>query len=74
MLRRRAHGSRRYTKFGKVRSKAAGQSLTIRVPGKLAKRLARGGRFRATAVATDPAGNKSKTKTIALRIQTKNAR
>jgi hypothetical protein len=73
-LRRRVRGSRRYAKFGKVRSKTARQSLTIRVPGKLAKRLARGGRFRATAVATDPAGNKSKPKTIALRIQTKNSR
>ena len=70
-VRRRVRGARRHLKVGKVSAKAALENLEIRVPGKLAKRLARGGRFRATALATDLAGNKSKPKTIGLRIQGK---
>jgi hypothetical protein len=61
----------RRVKVGKVSAGAASENVTIPVPNKLAKRLARGGRFRATALATDLAGNKSKPKTITLRIQGK---
>ena len=61
----------RFVKLGVVSPKTASEDLTIRVPAKLAKRLAKGGRFRATALATDLAGNRSKPKAITLRIQAK---
>ena len=68
-----AEGKRctRFVKLGAMSPKTAGEDLAIRVPTKLAKRLARGGKFRATALATDLAGNESKPKTIGLRIQAK---
>jgi hypothetical protein len=58
----------RYVKVGRAGAKAALENLTIGIRGKLAKRLAKGGRFRATAVATDPAGNKSKPRTLVFRV------
>jgi hypothetical protein len=58
----------RHVKIGTARAKAPRENLTIGVRGKLAKRLAKGGRFRATAVATDPAGNTSKPRTLVFRV------
>ena len=49
---------------GRVKSKKPSRSVVIRLRGKLAKRLRGGGRFRATAVATDPARNRSKPKRL----------
>jgi hypothetical protein len=57
----------RYLKVGTVRARKPGRRLTIHLPSKLAKRLA-GGRFRAAAVATDPAGNRSKPRTLTFRV------
>jgi hypothetical protein len=56
---RRGKG-RRFVKVGKVGSRKARSRLKLPIPPKLAAKLGRGGRFRATAVATDPAGNRSK--------------
>jgi len=47
-----------------LRSKKPRTSASIRVPSGLAKTLLGGGKFRATAVATDPPGNRSKRKSI----------
>ena len=58
---RRAKG-KRYAKIGKLSSRKVRSSLKLPVPPKLAAKLARGGRLRATAVATDPAGNRSRPK------------
>ena len=54
---------------GRVKSKKPSQKLTIRVRGKLAKRLDRGGRFRATAIATDLARNRSKPKRLKIALK-----
>ena len=51
---------------GRVKSKKPSQKPTIRVRGKLAKRLDRGGHFRATAIATDLARNRSKPKRLKI--------
>ena len=52
---------------GRVKSRKAARNVVIRVRGMLAKKLDAGGRFRATAVATDPAKNRSKPKRRASR-------
>ena len=54
---------------GRVKSKKPSQKLTIRVRGKLAKRLDQGGRFRATAIATDLARNRSKPKRLKIALK-----
>jgi hypothetical protein len=58
-----------YVKAGGASAKAARENLRISVRGKLARGLAKGGRFRAKAVATDPAGNKSKPRTLLFRVR-----
>lgn len=65
---RRVKGKRRIKLIGKVVTKNASIKATIRVRGKLAKRLAAGGKFRAIGVATDLAENKSNPKRIAFRL------
>ena len=55
-------GKRRFRTIGKVASKRASRRARIAVRRKLAKKLAAGGKFRATAVAIDTAGNRSKVK------------
>jgi hypothetical protein len=52
---------------GIVRSRRSSMKVVLPVRGKLAKRLGEGGRFRATAVATDPARNRSKPRRLAFR-------
>ena len=65
---RRSDGKRRIKLIGRVATKKVGTKLTIKVRGRLAKKLAAGGRFRAIAVATDPARNKSKSKRISFKL------
>lgn len=60
---------RKPKKVGKLKSKKAGVKLTLPVKGRLAKKLGAGGRFRATAVATDLAGNKSRPKRLKFKVQ-----
>ena len=57
------------TVAGRVRSKRFSRKVVIPVRGKLAKRLRGGGRFRATAVATDPARNRSKPKRLKIVVR-----
>ncbi|HYG96328.1 MAG TPA: hypothetical protein VD741_04390 [Solirubrobacterales bacterium] len=65
----RSDGKRRIKPIGKVNSrKSPWIKATIKVKGKLAKRLAAGGRFRAIAIATDLAKNKSKPKRISFKL------
>jgi hypothetical protein len=64
----------RYRRIGAVSKKGARRSVTIVVRGKLVKRLRRGDRFRATAVATDPARNRSKPKTLKFRTTKRRTR
>jgi hypothetical protein len=65
----RSRGPKRKPKIvGKAKSKKAGLKLTIPVKGKLAIRLKAGGRFRATAIAIDLAGNKSKPKRLRFQV------
>jgi hypothetical protein len=73
---RGAKGKRctRRVRIGKVGARTAAVSLRIPAPPKLAKALGRGGRFFATAVATDLAGNRSKPKSTAQRIKAKKKR
>ena len=66
----RARQSKRIL-VGRARSKKASRKVVIPVRGKLAKRLDAGGRFRATAVATDLARNRSKPKRLKLRLAPK---
>jgi hypothetical protein len=65
---RRARGKRSRS-VGIARTRRARKAAAIVVRGRLAKRLAKGGRFRATAIATDPARNRSKAKTIRFRVR-----
>ena len=53
---------------GRVKSRKAARNVVIQFPGRLAKKLDAGGRFRATAVATDPAKNRSKPKRLRISI------
>ena len=53
---------------GRAKSKKASRNVVIRPRGKLAKKLRAGGRFRATAVATDLARNRSKPRRLKLRL------
>ena len=61
----RAKQSKR-TVAGRVKSKRFSRKVVIPVRGRLAKKLRGGGRFRATAVATDPARNRSKPKRLRI--------
>jgi hypothetical protein len=65
---------RRFRSIGAVSKKGARRSVTIVVRGKLGKRLRKGGRFRAIAIATDPARNRSKPKTLKFRTTKKRSR
>lgn len=65
---RRIDGKRRIRLIGKIIRQEAPVRSTIKVRGKLAKKLAAGGKFRAVAVATDLAKNKSKPKRISFRL------
>lgn len=66
---RRSDGKRRIKLIGKVATlDQVGRKATLRVKGKLARKLAAGGKFRAVAVATDLAKNKSKPKRIVFRL------
>ena len=53
---------------GKAKAKKAKRKVTVRVHGKLARKLAKGGRFRATAIATDRAGNKSSPRRLKIKL------
>jgi hypothetical protein len=64
--RSRGAGKSRRVVAGRVRSRRPSIKVVIPIRGKLAKRLRAGGRFRATAVATDPARNRSKPKRLSL--------
>ena len=59
----------RRTVAGRVKSKKFSRKVVIRLRGKLAKKLQAGGRFRATAVATDPARNRSKPKRLKIALK-----
>jgi hypothetical protein len=59
----------RWRSIGNVSGPAAGTEATLRVGGKLAKALRKGGRFRAKAFATDVAGNGSKPRTLGFRVK-----
>jgi hypothetical protein len=56
-----------YRQIGKLSSKVASH-VAIVVPGGLKAKLNAGGRFRATAVATDPAANKSDPKRLGFKV------
>lgn len=58
-----------YRSIGTASTKTAATAATVGATGKLARRLAKGGRYRASAVATDLAGNKSKTKRVTIRAK-----
>lgn len=64
----RSEGKRRIKLIGKAATKKVGTKLTIKVKGRLAKKLLAGGRFRAIGVATDPAKNRSKPKRVAFKL------
>jgi hypothetical protein len=64
----RKDGKRRIKLVGKIVREQAPRKVTIKARGKLAKKLAAGGKFRAVAVATDLAKNKSKPKRISFRL------
>jgi hypothetical protein len=55
--------------LGRVKSRKAKRNLTIPVRGRLAKRLLAGGRFRATAIATDLARNKSRPSRLRFKLK-----
>jgi hypothetical protein len=65
----RADGKLKLRKLGKAGGKKASRRATIAVKGKLAAKLRAGGRFRAIAIATDPAGNASKLKRLGFRVR-----
>lgn len=64
----RADGKRKIKLIGKLVREQAPARSTIKVTGKLKKKLLAGGRFRAIAVATDLAKNKSKPKRVSFRL------
>lgn len=64
----RVGGKTKLRKLGKVVSEKTSRKATIAVKGKLARKLRSGGSFRAVAVATDPAGNKSAPKRQKFRL------
>ena len=61
----------RFVKVGGVSSKTLAESLKLTIRGKLDRRISKGGKFRATAVATDAAGNRSKPKQRIVRFMKK---
>lgn len=65
----RADGKLKLRKLGKVTSRKASPRATIAIKGKLARKLRAGGRFRAVAIATDSAGNKSAQKRLKFRVR-----
>lgn len=65
----RVGGKLKPRKLGTVASRKAGRKATLKVKGKLARKLRAGGRFRVVAVATDPAGNRSAAKKLAFRVR-----
>ena len=64
----RGGGKLKLRKLGKVAGKKASRKATIPIKGKLARQLRAGGSFRAVAVATDAAGNKSAPKRLKFRL------
>lgn len=64
----RRGGKRKPVAIGRLKSKKAKLRATIRVRGKLARKLAAGGRFRATAIATDLARNKSAPRRLKIKL------
>lgn len=65
----RVGGKAKLRKVGILATKKAGTKTTVAVKGKLARKLRAGGRFRAIAVATDLARNKSAPKKRAFRVR-----
>jgi hypothetical protein len=74
--RRGAKGKRctRWQRIGTVSSGSPLSTVTLRAKGKLAKRLRKGGRFRARGTATDRAGNSSSQRTLKFQIRKKKRR
>jgi hypothetical protein len=57
-----------YRRIGKLSSKVASRSVAIAVTGGLKAKLDAGGRFRASAIATDRAGNESTVRRLGFRV------
>jgi hypothetical protein len=56
-------------RLGRLKTKKLKRKAVIRVRGKLAKKLLAGGRFKASAVATDPARNKSRPRRLKFALR-----
>jgi hypothetical protein len=67
--RRRGRRCTLYRRVGTTSTRALRSSSSMRVSGRLLRRLSRGGRFRLTAVATDAAANKSVPRRLRVRIR-----
>ncbi len=65
---RKAKKGKKGKRVGKLRSRKPKRKAVIKVRGKLARKLLAGGRFRATAIATDPAGNKSAPRRLKIKL------
>lgn len=68
---RRNRGKRkctRYQRFGRFAQASKAQSNSKRYSGRIGRKAMKPGSFRATLVATDAAGNRSKPKRLALRV------
>jgi hypothetical protein len=61
----------RYVRVGRLRSSKPARLVKLPIRGKLDRKIAGGGRFRATAVARDPAGNRSKPRHKTFRLMVK---
>lgn len=65
----RVGGKRQPRKIGVLTGRRPAARMTLKVRGRLARKLATGGRFRLVAVATDPAGFRSNQKKKSLRLR-----
>ena len=65
----RVGGKRQPRKIGVLTAKRPASRATLPVKGRLARKLATGGRFRLVAVATDPAGYRSNQKKKSLKLR-----
>jgi uncharacterized delta-60 repeat protein len=72
--RRRVRKKRRFTRAGRFAIDGRAGGNHRRFGGRIGKRKLRPGRYRATLVATDPAGNRSKPKRAAFRVVRRPAR
>ena len=59
---------RRFGKLGTLRAKVPGLSAKVKLPKRVGGRRLRPGHYRATAIATDPAGNRSKPKRLTFSV------